>query len=91
MMRVDEIKKILEAALPAGSKVSVADMTGTMDHFQVEAVSEAFAGKLLIQQHRMVQTPLQPAITDERIHALTIKTYTPEEWNKKTDPFNIIN
>lgn len=65
-----------------GARVSVKDLTGTRDHFQVEVVSPAFAGKRLIQQHQMVQMPLLPYVKDERIHALSIKTYTPEEWSK---------
>ena len=82
MMQVDEVQKIVEGAIP-DAQVRVKDLTGTMDHFQVEVVSGAFKGKILIDQHRMVQTPLQLYIADDRIHALSIKTYTPEEWNKK--------
>ena len=85
MMSVDEVRKIVEAALP-GARVSVRDLTGTQDHFQVEVVSEMFLGKMLIEQHRIVQGPLQAAIADDRIHALTIKTYTPEAWKQ-----NLVN
>jgi acid stress-induced BolA-like protein IbaG/YrbA len=82
MMPVEEVRKMVEQALPE-ARVTVRDLTGTSDHFQVEVVSEKFCGKMLIEQHRMVQAPLAAAITDDRIHALTIKTYTPEEWKKK--------
>lgn len=81
MMQPDEVKKIVEQHLP-GSRVSVKDLTGTLDHFQVEVVSEAFRGKMLLEQHRMVQAPLEPYVKDERIHALSIKTHTPEERGK---------
>ena len=80
-MDLMEIKKIVEQSLP-GAQVQVKDLTGTRDHFQVEVVSSAFAGKMLIQQHQMVQAPLLPYVKDERIHALSIRTYTPEEWSK---------
>ncbi len=79
MMSIEEVKKIVEAAMPS-ARVSVRDLTGTLDHFQVEVVSDAFRGKVLIDQHRMVQAPLQAAIADDRIHARTIRTYTPEQW-----------
>ena len=82
MMQPEEIQRILEGAIP-GAKVSVRDLTGGLDHFQVEVISEVFKGKMLIDQHRMVQNPLKAAVADERIHALTIKTYTPEEWGKR--------
>ncbi len=81
-MQPDEIKKIVEHAMP-GAQVKVKDLTGTLDHFQVEVVSEAFAGKILIQQHLMVQAPLRAYVNDERIHALSIRTYTPEEWQRQ--------
>ncbi len=79
MMEVEAVERLLESALP-GARITVVDLTGGKDHFQVEVVSEVFRGKMLIEQHRMVQAPLQAAIADERIHALTIKTYTPEKW-----------
>lgn len=82
MMPFEEVQKMVEGALP-GARVTVRDLTGTRDHFQVEVVSDEFRGKTLIDQHRMVQAPLAPAIADDRIHALTIKTFTPEDWQKK--------
>lgn len=82
MMTVEEIERILREAMP-DARIAVRDLTGTSDHFQVEVVCGMFKGKMLIEQHRMVQAPLQPHLEDERIHALTIKTYTPEEWGKK--------
>ena len=47
-------------------------------HFQVKIVAEAFAGKTLIQRHRLVYDTLQDAMKSE-IHALSIKAYAPDE------------
>ena len=58
-------------------------MTGTSDHFQIYVVSRLFEGKMLIEQHQMVQKPLQAALDDGRIHAVQIKTETPDQWAKK--------
>lgn len=80
-MQIEEVQRIVEQAMP-GAQVKVKDLTGTRDHFRVEVVSEVFRGKLLIQQHLMVQAPLKEYVNDERIHALSIRTYTPEEWQK---------
>ena len=82
MMQTEEIKKIVEGNLPE-SQVDVSDMTGTMDHFQVTVISPAFEGKSLIERHQMVQTPLRPAVEDGRIHALSLKTFTPAQWQKR--------
>ncbi len=47
-------------------------------HFRVRIVSAAFAGRSLLQRHRMVYEALGPMIGGE-IHALGLRTETPEE------------
>jgi stress-induced morphogen len=49
-----------------------------MDHFEVFIRSNAFAGKSLLDRHRMVERALKTARDDGRIHALTIRTDLPE-------------
>ncbi len=56
------------------AEVDVYDLTGTMDHFDVLVRSSAFAGKSLMDRHRMVEAAVRPARADGRIHALAIKT-----------------
>ncbi|MBI4431155.1 MAG: BolA family transcriptional regulator [Candidatus Omnitrophica bacterium] len=80
-MSPDEVQKMLEDAFP-DAEITVSDMTGSMDHFDIEVVSPAFAGLTLIKQHRLVQQPLQAALADGRIHAIAIKTCTPEQRKK---------
>jgi acid stress-induced BolA-like protein IbaG/YrbA len=82
MMAQDEIRAIVAAAIP-DSDVTVTDLTGELDHFQVTVVSPRFEGRTLIERHQMVQTPLRAAVDDGRIHALTLKTFTPEQWKKQ--------
>lgn len=60
-------------AVMPGSKVEVEDMRGTGDHFDVLVESAAFAGKSLIDQHKMVFAALRPEM-DGRIHAVQLKT-----------------
>jgi acid stress-induced BolA-like protein IbaG/YrbA len=80
-MSIDEIKATLEKALP-GAIVQVRDLTGGGDHFQVVVVSDSFAGKGLLDQHQMVYGPLRDAMGSEQIHALALKTFTPEQWER---------
>ena len=47
-------------------------------HFQVTVISEAFAGKSLIERHRMVYAAVGDALKSE-IHALSISAKTPQE------------
>lgn len=93
-MRESEVKELIQTAIP-NAHVEVVDMTGGKDHFQILVVSNEFKGKLLIDQHRLVQQSLESALNDGRIHAVQIKTETPESWAKGTrssgNDFQIIN
>lgn len=79
MVSPEQVEAMIRAGLP-DAQVQVQDLTGTRDHYQVVVVSSQFAGKRLIQQHQLVYGTLQQAMSSEAIHALTMKTYTPEEW-----------
>jgi acid stress-induced BolA-like protein IbaG/YrbA len=48
-------------------------------HFEAIIVSPAFVGKNMIQQHQLVYTALGDRMRAE-IHALSMRTYTPEKW-----------
>ncbi len=48
-------------------------------HFEAVIVSAAFAGKSMVQQHQLVYGALGDRMRAE-IHALSMKTYTPEKW-----------
>lgn len=81
MISPDEIKLTLSKALPV-SVVETQDLTGGGDHWQVIIVSPAFEGKGLVEQHRMVNDVLKEPLADQRIHALSLKTYSPAQWEK---------
>ena len=81
MVSPDEITSTLERALP-GSTVQVRDLTGGGDHFQVVIVSALFEGKGLVDQHQMIYAALRDALGSERIHALALKTFTPDQWER---------
>ena len=74
-MRADELKRLIESGLP-GSQVKV---QGDGDHFEAIVVSEQFAGKNMVEQHRMVYEILGDRMQGE-IHALALHTYSPERW-----------
>ncbi len=50
-------------------------------HFEAVIVSPAFVGKSMVQQHQLVYGALGDRMRAE-IHALSMKTYTPETWLK---------
>lgn len=55
---------------------------GSESHFKVIIVSEDFAKQSLINRHRMVNEALAVELA-EKIHALAIHAYTPEDWLEK--------
>ena len=81
MITPEEIKQTLAKAMPV-SLVETQDLTGGGDHWQVIVVSSAFEGKGLIDQHRMVNEALKEPMADQRIHALSLKTFSPAQWDK---------
>lgn len=48
-------------------------------HFKIILVSELFAGQRLIQRHRLINELLKEELSGP-VHALSLKLYTPEEW-----------
>ncbi len=50
-------------------------------HFESIIVSDAFIGKSMVQQHQLVYAALGDRMRSE-IHALSMKTYSPEQWQK---------
>jgi stress-induced morphogen len=77
-----QLKERLET-LAAGTQAEVNDLTGTQDHYQAVVVSPVFEGKLMIEQHRMVYKLVQSEIDSNEVHALTLKTYTPQQFQKR--------
>lgn len=78
-MEPERIKELIEAGLP-GARAMVAGDDGT--HFEAVIVSEQFAGKTMLQQHQLVYKALGESMGTE-IHALSMQTLTPEEWQQK--------
>lgn len=50
-------------------------------HFEAIIVSPAFVGKSMVAQHQLVYAALGDRMRAE-IHALSMKTYTPDAWQK---------
>jgi len=55
---------------------------GAESHFKVVVVSKDFSGKTLVNRHRLIYDILAEELAGS-IHALTIHTYTPQEWEKQ--------
>jgi len=74
-MDADTIARMIEAGLP-GAQARVQGDDGV--HFEATVVCAAFAGKLPLARHRMVYATLGE-LMGGAIHALALKTLTPDE------------
>ena len=77
-MQAEELKKLIEAGIPA-AQVSV---QGDGDHFEATVVSAAFEGKSKVQQHQMVYGSLGD-LMQGAVHALALRTFTPQQWDQQ--------
>ena len=50
-------------------------------HFEATVVSPEFVGRTMVQQHQLVYAALGDRMRAE-IHALSMRTLTPEAWQK---------
>jgi len=74
MVTPEEIQGYIEGGI-ACRDVRVA---GDGRHFEAVVVSESFRGKTRVQRHQMVYAALGGRMREE-IHALSMRTLTPEE------------
>lgn len=76
-MQPAEIETLLQTALELDEVV--VRSSGT--HYEIFAVGDIFAGKRPVQKQQLVYGPLSEKIADGSLHAVTIKTFTPDEWS----------
>ena len=78
MVTPESIQKNIEQ----GMTTTYLTVGGDGQHFEAVIVSEEFAGKSRIQRHQRVYQTLGDRMRGE-IHALSMKTYTPQEWQEQ--------
>jgi len=81
---IEHIKQQLNSALELTELHVKADGS----HFEVIAVGDIFAGMSRVKKQQAVYGPLKELIADNRIHALSIKAFTPDEWVRERQ-FNL--
>jgi len=75
----DELKKRIEEGIPGAS----ARVEGADAHFGALVVANAFEGKSRIEQHQMIYALFRDEMASQEIHALSLKTCTPAEWERE--------
>ena len=75
MVTPENIQQYIEQGMPS----ELVRVAGDGQHFEALIVSAEFRGKNRVQQHQIVYRALGDRMKAE-IHALSMKTLTPEEW-----------
>ena len=75
MITKSEVINLINKKLPK-SEVFVENIKGN-DHLQVTVISSQFNGLSLVKQHQLVYSALKEELASETIHALALKTETP--------------
>ena len=75
MVKKTEVINLITKKLP-NSQVYVENIKGN-DHLEVTVISSEFDGLSLVKQHQLVYSALKEELASEAIHALALKTATP--------------
>ncbi len=78
-MSPEQIKDLLQAQI-ADAEVEV-NVDGS--HVNLVVVSPVFEGLSPVKKQQLVYAVLQEQIASGTIHAVNMKTYTPEQWGKR--------
>ena len=72
----------IQINIAQGMRTEHLTVVGDGQHFEAVVVSEAFSGKSRVQRHQLVYQTLGDRMRAE-IHALSMKTFTPKEWQDR--------
>ncbi|MDP5136657.1 BolA family protein [Rheinheimera baltica] len=78
-MDIKQIEQLLSEQL----QLTEVRVSAEGSHYAVTAVGTCFADVSRVKQQQMVYAPLMSAIADGSIHAVSIKTFTPEQWRRE--------
>lgn len=85
MVDLKQVEATIKNQLP-DALVTIRDLTGGGDHLEAIVVSKTFEGKSKVMQHQLVYSAVQAEMASEAIHALALKTYTPDAWQATGQP-----
>ena len=78
-MQPEIIKQLIEIGLTEASVM----VEGDGAHFTAIVVCPLFANKSRIQRQQLVYDTIRQQINDGSLHAISFKTFTPQEWQSQ--------
>lgn len=73
----------LEQHLLQNPEIEYVKVTGDGYHYQLVVVSGVFLGKTTVARQQWIYSKLKDFITTGSLHALSMKTWTKEEWEER--------
>lgn len=78
-MDAKQIEALLQAALELDDLIVKTDGS----HANITVVGEVFADLSRVKQQQLVYRPLNALIASGELHAVSIKAYTPQQWQRE--------
>ncbi|CAG1770739.1 Glutaredoxin 4 [uncultured bacterium] len=75
-----DIEKLVKAVMTDSTVL----IEGAGCDFTITVISEQFAGLSLVKKQQLVLATLNDALASGKLHAVSIHTYTPDEWQIKS-------
>ncbi len=83
---LEKIKQTIQSNIE-NAEVYVSDPMSDATHFQAIVISPDFEDMSLVQQQRIIMNSLKDAFDTNVVHALELKTFTPEKWAAQKDQY----
>ena len=80
VMLEDEIKALIERGVPNSEAI----VNGGEGKYEATVISECFEGMSMVKEHQLVYATVKSQIASGALHALSIRTFTPSEWEQQT-------
>ena len=78
-MNTEDVKALIEKGIPGSEAI----VSGEGCNLEVTVISDSFEGKTMLAEQKLVYATVNHLIQTGELHALGIKAFTPEEWEKE--------
>ena len=84
MVEPEVLESLFREHIDGVTFIEIRDLTGSKDHYEATIVAEAFASLNRVKQHQLVYAALGDLMSGP-VHALALKTFTPEIWANRQE------
>lgn len=78
-MNTEDVKALIEQGIPGSEAI----VSGEGCNLEVTVISDSFEGKSMLAEQKLVYATVNHLINSGELHALGIKAFTTDEWEKE--------